>query len=62
VKKLPHILSRKKATVLNTNVDPIICDKSMRVFVACGNYIQVFSLQTGLLSTILRYQYIQNAG
>ena len=26
IKKLPHILSRKQATILNSNVDPIICD------------------------------------
>ena len=49
-----YIISKQTPTLLSAKVEPVICEKSMNTFVACGNTIMMYSLQTGLLIKTLR--------
>lgn len=53
-KPTKYVISKKTPTAINSKVDPVISESTKNVFVACGNTILVFSLQTGLQVKTLR--------
>ena len=49
-----YIISKKTPTAFNQKVDAVICETTSNAFVACGNTILVYSLQTGLQFKTMR--------
>ena len=49
-----YIISKKTPTVLNHKVAPVLCEITQNAFVACGNSILVYSLQTGIYIKTMR--------
>ena len=53
-KPISYVISKKTPTILNPKIDPVICENTKTAFVACGNTILAYSLQTGLQIKTLR--------